>query len=88
GYDLPLTARMAASVEIPVIASGGAGTLEHIHAAVTEGKAEAALVASIDDLHALRSLRLVNLAGVISGKALYEGRFGVAEGQAALEARD
>ena len=33
----------------------------------------------------LRELRLVNLAGVISGKALYEGRFGVAEGQAELE---
>src|SRR5687768_17567662 len=43
-------------------------------------------IASLDDLHALRQLRLVNLAGVISGKALYEGRFGVREGQAALEA--
>ena len=32
------------------------------------------------------TLRLLNLAGVISGKALYEGRFGVREGQAALEA--
>jgi phosphoribosylformimino-5-aminoimidazole carboxamide ribotide isomerase len=42
-------------------------------------------IASVDDLIALRGLRLVNLAGVISGKALYEGRFGVAEGQAALE---
>ena len=45
-------------------------------------------VASIEDLRALRRLRLVNLAGVISGKALYEGRFGVREGQAALEDRD
>jgi phosphoribosylformimino-5-aminoimidazole carboxamide ribotide isomerase len=43
-------------------------------------------IASIDDLHALASLRLLNLAGVISGKALYEGRFGVREGQEALEA--
>jgi phosphoribosylformimino-5-aminoimidazole carboxamide ribotide isomerase len=42
-------------------------------------------IASIGDLRALRALRLVNLAGVISGKALYEGRFGVSEGQAALE---
>ena len=42
-------------------------------------------ISSIADLEALRDLRLVNLAGVISGKALYEGRFGVAEGQAALE---
>jgi phosphoribosylformimino-5-aminoimidazole carboxamide ribotide isomerase len=42
-------------------------------------------ISSVEDLAALRSLRLVNLAGVISGKALYEGRFSVAEGQAALE---
>ena len=42
-------------------------------------------IGSVADLRALRDLRLVNLAGVISGKALYEGRFGVAEGQAALE---
>jgi phosphoribosylformimino-5-aminoimidazole carboxamide ribotide isomerase len=41
-------------------------------------------IASLDDLHAIKGLRLVNLAGVISGKALYEGRFGVAEAQAAL----
>ena len=37
-------------------------------------------IASLDDLQALRDLRLVNLAGVISGKALYEGRFGVRRG--------
>jgi phosphoribosylformimino-5-aminoimidazole carboxamide ribotide isomerase len=43
-------------------------------------------IGSLEDLRALRELRLVNLAGVISGKALYEGRFGVAEAQAALEA--
>jgi phosphoribosylformimino-5-aminoimidazole carboxamide ribotide isomerase len=43
-------------------------------------------IGSLADLEGLRELRLVNLAGVISGKALYEGRFGVAEGQAALEA--
>lgn len=41
-------------------------------------------IGSIDDLKALRALRLVNLAGVISGKALYEGRFTVEAGQAAL----
>ena len=41
-------------------------------------------IAALDDLVALRELRLVNLAGVISGKALYERRFGVAEGVAAL----
>jgi phosphoribosylformimino-5-aminoimidazole carboxamide ribotide isomerase len=42
-------------------------------------------IASLDDLRGLRDLRLVNLAGVISGKALYEHRFGVAEGQAELD---
>jgi phosphoribosylformimino-5-aminoimidazole carboxamide ribotide isomerase len=41
-------------------------------------------IGSVDDLRALAGLRLINLAGVISGKALYERRFGLAEGQAAL----
>jgi phosphoribosylformimino-5-aminoimidazole carboxamide ribotide isomerase len=41
-------------------------------------------IASLDDLRALRGLRLVNLAGVISGKALYERRFTVAEGNDVL----
>lgn len=45
-------------------------------------------IASLDDLRALKELRLVNLAGVISGKALYEKRFTVAEGNAALEDDD
>jgi phosphoribosylformimino-5-aminoimidazole carboxamide ribotide isomerase len=44
-------------------------------------------IGSLEDLRALRAARLVNLAGVISGKALYEHRFTVAEGQAELEAR-
>ena len=44
-------------------------------------------VASLDDLRALAQLRQVNLVGVIVGKALYEGRFTVGEGQAALDAR-
>lgn len=47
GYDIELTRTIAESVSIPVIASGGAGTLEHIYQALTDGKAEAALVASI-----------------------------------------
>ena len=41
-------------------------------------------ISSVEDLEALRALRLVNLAGVISGKALYERRFGVHEGVEAL----
>lgn len=47
GYDLELTRTIADQVGIPVIASGGAGNCEHIYEAVTEGKAEAALLASL-----------------------------------------
>ncbi len=47
GYDLDLTRTIADRVSIPVIASGGAGTCEHIYAALTQGKAEAALLASL-----------------------------------------
>ena len=47
GYDLSLTSAIAESVEIPVIASGGAGNCQHIHEALTQGKAEAALLASL-----------------------------------------
>lgn len=47
GYDLELTRTIADLVNVPVIASGGAGTCEHIRAALTEGKAEAALLASL-----------------------------------------
>ena len=47
GYDLELTKKIASAVQIPVIASGGAGTCEHISDALTEGKAEAALLASL-----------------------------------------
>ena len=47
GYDLELTATIASQVEIPVIASGGAGNCQHIYEALTEGKAEAALLASL-----------------------------------------
>jgi phosphoribosylformimino-5-aminoimidazole carboxamide ribotide isomerase len=42
-------------------------------------------ISSVEDLAALRRLRLVNLAGVVSGKALYEGRFTVQQGMAALD---
>lgn len=47
GYDLELTRAIAETVHIPVIASGGAGTLEHFYDALTEGKADAALAASL-----------------------------------------
>ena len=47
GYDIELTRAIAEAVSIPVIASGGAGTLEHFYDALTEGKADAALAASL-----------------------------------------
>lgn len=47
GYDIELTRAVGEAVGIPVIASGGAGTLEHLRAALVEGKADAALAASI-----------------------------------------
>lgn len=47
GYDIPLTRRISESVNIPVIASGGAGDLDHLYEALAEGKADAVLAASI-----------------------------------------
>lgn len=47
GYDLELTQTVADAVNIPVIASGGAGTLEHFYEAFTKGKADAVLAASL-----------------------------------------
>lgn len=47
GYDNELTALVADHVSVPVIASGGAGTMEHFYDALTKGKADAALAASL-----------------------------------------
>ena len=47
GYDLPMTRAVAEAVSIPVVASGGAGSPEHLFQALTTGKADAALAASI-----------------------------------------
>ncbi len=47
GYDIPMTRAIADAVSLPVIASGGAGTLEHLYEAITQGHADAVLVASI-----------------------------------------
>jgi len=47
GYDIELTAAVSAAIDIPVIASGGAGTLEHLYDAIVDGGADAVLMASI-----------------------------------------
>src|SRR3569623_680486 len=59
GYELTITRRIAAAVPIPVIASGGAGNLQHIYEGVTEGKAEAALVAALVhyNIHSIREMK-------------------------------
>lgn len=47
GYDIPLTKAVSEAVGVPVIASGGAGKLEHFHEVLTKGKADAVLAASV-----------------------------------------
>lgn len=47
GYDLELTRKVSENVKIPVIASGGAGTMEHFYDAIVQGKADAVLAASL-----------------------------------------
>lgn len=58
GYDLELTRTIAENVSIPVIASGGAGTKEHFYDALTEGKADAVLAASLFHYRSWRSATL------------------------------
>ena len=66
GYDIPLTRAVADAVSIPVIASGGAGTMEHFYDALTEGGADAALAAS---LFHYKELEIGALKGYLSGRA-------------------
>ncbi|MGC9453398.1 MAG: imidazole glycerol phosphate synthase subunit HisF [Phycisphaerae bacterium] len=47
GYDIPMTRAIAQAVSVPVVASGGAGEMEHLYEAISEAKADAVLVASI-----------------------------------------
>ena len=67
GYDLELTRAVASAVDVPVIASGGAGSADHVRAAFVDGHADAALVAGIlhDGLTTVRALK-----GVLAGAGL------------------
>ena len=47
GYDIALTRSVSELVDVPVIASGGAGTLEHFYEVLTAGRADAVLAASV-----------------------------------------
>ena len=67
GYDLELTRRISERVGVPVIASGGAGNLEHIHQAFAAGGAEAALLASL--LH-YRELEIAQIKDYLSDRQI------------------
>jgi cyclase len=69
GYDLEITRAVADAVNLPVIASGGAGTVEHIAAGLTDGAAQAAIISSI-----LYSPRLEQNLGVAELKRALTGR--------------
>lgn len=67
GYDNELTAAVAAAVPVPVIASGGAGTMEHFYDALTVGKADAALAAS---LFHYKELEIKELKDYLAGRGI------------------
>ncbi len=67
GYDIALTKAVSEAVSIPVIASGGAGTKEHFYEALTEGKADAALAAS---LFHFKELEIMDLKQDLANKGV------------------
>ncbi len=67
GYDIELTQAIAEAVSIPVIASGGAGKLEHFYQALTVGKADAALAAS---LFHYRQLTIAQVKAYLSARGV------------------
>lgn len=67
GYDVELTRLIAENVSVPVIASGGAGTKEHFYDALTEGKADAALAAS---LFHYKELEIMDLKAYLSERGI------------------
>ncbi|MBC8255429.1 MAG: imidazole glycerol phosphate synthase subunit HisF [Ardenticatenia bacterium] len=71
GYDVELTKTVADAVSIPVIASGGAGALEHFYDVLTTGCADAALVAS---LFHFRELSVAQVKGYLAGRGVWVRR--------------
>lgn len=67
GYVIELTRQIAENVSIPVIASGGAGTKEHFYEALTDGKADAALAAS---LFHYKELEIMDLKNYLADKGI------------------
>jgi cyclase len=78
GYDIALTRAVAGAVNLPVIASGGAGTLAHFYAALTEGSADAALAAS---LFHYRQLRIRDVKAYLEEHGVPVRRLAAADGQ-------
>ena len=79
GYDLELNRAISESVPVPLIASGGAGTLQHLYDALTEGKADAALAASIfhyGTYSIAEAKEFLAARGVPSRPAVKEGKIG------------
>lgn len=67
GYDIELTRTIAENVSVPVIASGGAGTMEHFYDALTEGRADAALAAS---LFHYKEMEITDLKNYLAGRGV------------------
>ena len=67
GYDLPLTRAVSEAVPVPVIASGGAGSLEHFYQGVAQGKADALLAASV--FH-FGTFRVAQVKGYLLGRGI------------------
>lgn len=67
GYDLELTRLISENVSVPVIASGGAGTKDHFYEALTQGKADAALAAS---LFHFKELEIIDLKQYLAAKGV------------------
>ena len=67
GYDIELTRQIAEAVSVPVIASGGAGTMDHFYDALTIGKADAALAAS---LFHYKEMEIMDLKRYLKDKGL------------------
>jgi cyclase len=72
GYDLELTRAVVAAVDVPVVASGGAGSAEHVREVLDAGNADAALVAGIlhDELTTVRAIKRLLLSSGLPVRAL------------------
>jgi cyclase len=78
GFDLELTRKIAESVPIPVIASGGAGRISHIHEVITEGKADAVSIASILHYNSVKHFEFSHQDNYAEGNTEFLRKGGIA----------